>query len=77
MNTILSAVVSALCFRFRRRASSNLSSSPFDIKLPCCGGSAQVGFDRDPVAPQGFPAVLAVAINIMLGGAAQGELRDP
>ncbi len=39
-------------------------------------GAGQAG-DRDPVAPQRFPAVLAVAINIMLDGAAEGELRDP
>jgi hypothetical protein len=43
MITIISALVSVLSFRFRRRAPSNLSSSPFDINSPCCGGSAQVG----------------------------------
>src|ERR1700732_3684958 len=33
--------------------------------------------DCDPMASQGFPAVLAVAIKITLRGPAQGELRDP
>jgi hypothetical protein len=48
MITILSAVVSALCFRFRRRASLELELVAFDIKSPCCGGSAQVGFGSSP-----------------------------
>jgi hypothetical protein len=38
-------------------------------------GAGEAG-DRDPVASQGFPAVLAVAIKITLRGPAQGELRE-
>ena len=107
MITILSAVVSALCFLFRRRASLELelvalrhqvrraaAAAPrsasallhrpatLDVALSDLAaglerhGAGEAG-DRDPVAPQGFPAVLVVAINIMLGGAAQGKLPDP
>src|SRR5229473_7859236 len=107
MITILSAVVSVLSFRLRRRASLELelvalrhqvrraaAAAPrsasallhrpatLDLALPDLAaglerhGAGEAG-NRDPVAPQGFPALLAVAINIMLRGAAQGEPRDP
>jgi hypothetical protein len=49
--TILSALASLLpCFAYVVVAAPpwNLSSSPFDIKLLCCVGSAQVGFRSSP-----------------------------
>src|SRR5580704_3309716 len=66
------------------RSASDLRNRPtaLDVALPDLAaglerhGAGEAG-DRDPVASQWFPAVLAVAIKITLRGPAQGELRDP
>src|SRR3984893_9790432 len=105
MITIVSALLSVLSFRFRRRASlelhrpststrrataaaarsaSDLRNRPtaLDVALPDLAaglerhGAGEAG-DCDPMASQGFPAVLAVAIKITLRGPGQAELRDP
>src|ERR1700730_952171 len=107
MITIISALLSILSFRFRRRASLELElvalrhqlaglrrQRPGRLRIFATDrllwmwlyrievaglerhGAGEAG-DGDPVASQGFPAVLAVAIKITLRGPAQGELRDP
>jgi len=88
MITRLAAVVSLLSFRLRSRAALELEVVALRHQLSvlrrqrpgrvrdCWALTASAG-DRGRMAPQGLPALLAVAIAITRPGTAQDQLADP